>query len=284
MAYEGKFYLKSVSAATLTTSGSTVPVVAKIIPPYCRVERYWVHNWLTTDKQQFYEMQHYRVSGLYGTLPNNLDQTENLQDIDMDTMIQRYLPERQMDPDSGEAEYADADDDDLESAIELPGGHDRSEASKAQLVFHHEKMLGIPRNGIVVDSSNNITQVDEFTRKGAMRRRHKQYPLEQGKIFAVVGSSNVPQTTDDHGDVMWGDYSNLGELSESLRMLIDENKRDARYTVGDQTMQGYALEKWLEYGFAEDGGFNSKTCWVKTQLTLQVNVYSPHGSNIIAAP
>lgn len=285
MAFLGKFFLKNANTARVMNDGMTHTIFAKVIPPYTKVTRYWVHQWVVSDgNEDIAKHAEYRVTGVYDTVPNRLDQTENWNDINMETYWQRFFAEGATSGDSDDASWGDADDAEAaEYDIEISGGQRVTSVAKAQRVFNHEKMLGFPRNA-VLNGVGDCRFIDEWTRKGTVSNRGRK--LEQAKMFMIGSGYDEPDVTSDEGDHMWGDTSNLSDASEMLTGIFSEGGYDIASGMDNIPATYPNVDKWLKKGIIKDVNYFSTEYGLAmiTKVTLEVKTYSPHSQNIISAP
>lgn len=284
MAYLGKYYVKKTNTLQLTDTGSTQVACAVMIPPFAKVTRHWSHVWASgTNTVDSSRHMPWRCTAMYDALPRNVDQTENLADITMEEYRERYFPEGTESGHDGDASWGDADDnEDAEDDVDLPGGQRVTSVAKNQRVWHHEKMLGLPRNA-VISTAYSIVYTDEFRRKGTVSNRGRG--LDFPKMFIVVAGGNDPDTTVDDGDVMWGDSSNMSDLSEALTGIFNDGAYDLSSGMDNIPDTYPNIDKWLKVGARQGTSmFDDTGLGIISQITLEVKVYSPHTKNTISAP
>lgn len=284
MAYVGKFFVKNANTAYVSNNGETSVLFGKVIPPYTKATRYWVHQWVIgADDVSAPNHMEYRTTGLYDIVPNRLDQTENLSDISLETYQKRYFAEGISSGDDNDAPWGDADDgDSTESDVDLTGGEYVSSVSKSQRFFHHEKMLGLPRNAMF-NGVGNIRFVDEFTRKGTFNNTRR--PLEHAKMCMIVMGTDEPVTTTDDGDHLWGDHSNMSDLSEALTGIHQDGTYDIASGMDNVAHTYPNIDSWLKKGMNTGGNYYSgEALGVITKVTLEVKAYTPHNMRSISAP
>lgn len=284
MAYQGKFFVKKMNTGNISNS-NTKALGGLIIPPYTQATRYWIHSYAVAASDcDFDEHMPYRMTGLYDIVPNNITQTESGSDVQMETYRRRFFPESANIGYNDEASWGDGTAHEIdESDVEMPGGAPVTSVSKSQRFFHHEKLLGMPRNALI-NGTGNIRYVDEFTRKGKFNNKGR--PLEHTKMVMLVANSDSPDTTTDSGDYLWGNYQTTSSLSETITDIFQDGNYDFSSGMDNiDATHGNALENWYSMGFADGSShFDQKQLSVITQMTIEVKAYTPHNHRTISAP
>lgn len=284
MSYQGKFFVKKWNTGLIDDTGETTGLCGLMIPPYSKVTRYWFHSWVVgNENRNWTKHMPYRMTGMYDIIPNNVDQTENFQDMTLEDYRTRYFAEGTDSGSNNDASWGDADDNEnQEYDVDLPGGQPVTSVAKSQRVFHHEKMLGLPRNAMI-NGTDNIRYIDEFTRKGTVSNKGR--PLEHAKMFLVVGGCDDTTTTQDVGDHLWGDSSNMSDLAEAVSGVFTDSSYDIASGM-DQLSYNYpTLDKWYKMGFSSGSdNYDDSELETITRLTLEVKAYTPNNHNMISAP
>lgn len=266
---QGEIYLKMPGSQQVASDGVEVCLNAKMIPPFVQPRQYWINVKLcgsTAVGIAPASVASYRLRGFNVGVPMRQLQIET-DDVTMTEMMARFATE--------EANQYFEPDDTPSTDVGIDGDTPQiSDASASMRFLEHRAVLGLPDKAVFSDA-NLIHFVDQWSRKGHIAK-NKEVD-EAGLIGIGIGQDDVTAQL-DHGNIMWGDNSNIEGLMEAVLGMLPPFE-DVSQAFGSAT---YPETNWLREGYVEDTNTVGQTLRVWTRLTLRCDVYSAKQNRVIS--
>lgn len=277
----GTLYIKKEFYTTAGNDGVEEACWGLPLPPYIIPSRYWITcNILGTGNVGPLAMQHYRMSGRIGMMERNFltdasppsAGTQFLTD-----MMETYLPHE-----PGSIMDANAD---TQVDVGLTGSG--VVPVTKQEFFVREKVLRLPKNGILVDASL-VRYVDEFTTRGKIPNKMiGAYDQAHLIGFGMTTDDLKNMPTDGEDDALFGAAANaapqLPVILESILDSIENNTLGESLStfsvgIGDTQMVSSQVLAWMSNSFGATHPISNNGLTTSMTVTLQVDVRIPQYS------
>lgn len=277
----GTLYIKKEFYTSVAADGIEECIWGLPLPPYIIPSRYWIKcNIMSNATSIPKARQEYRISGRIGTMERDhvtdaappSAATQFLTD-----MVEQYLPHE---PGSVMDNTQDTQQD-----VGLTGSG--VVPITAQEFFVREVMLGLPKNGLMVDASL-MQYVDDFTTKGKVPNKLiGNYDQAHLIAWSMTTEDLIDMPVNNEDDALFGNSANaapqLPVLLESILDAIENNTLgDALSTfsvgVGDTQMVPSNVLSWMSASYGENHPTSNEILKVQMVVTLQVDVRIPQYS------
>lgn len=277
-------YVKKPFHVGVGSDGIEEAIAGCILPPYVIPSRYWIKTRIITDivipvdaSNDATNLQPYRISGRVGDFQRDFLTDANPPSAGLQLLtdlMEEFLPHE---PGSVGDNVQDTQVD-----VGLPGSG--VVPIQSQEFFSRDKWLGLPQNGLVVDT-DLIRYVDYFSAKG-MIKNSMVGRYDQATIIGFGMTLDNFDTEAESDDALFGGPANSApQLEVLLEEILD---KIAQNTVGDTPMlfstgmgdtallNSQALQ-WQTgaYGTSVTGNSAVK---ITTVLTVQCDVRIPQYS------
>lgn len=282
----GTLYIKKEFFTTAGNDGVEECCWGLPLPPYVIPSRYWIKaRVMSSTSVSAKSQQEYRMSGRIGTMDR-----DHITDASppsaasqfLTDMMEQYLPHE---PGS----VMDNTQDDQED-VGLTGSG--VVPITAQEFFKREVVLGLPKNGIMVDADLQ-RYVDYFSTEGKIPNKMiGNYDQAHLIAWGVTTEDLIDMATNFEDDAIFGAAANaapqLPVILESILDSIENNTLgDALSTfsvgVGDTQMVSSQVLNWMSASFGDAHPASGELIQTQMIVTLQVDVRIPQYSSHFVA-
>lgn len=276
MKWRGRYYVKKQGGVRgVGSTGGESVLGGFVLPPYAVPVAFWA-NWsfvAQTAATAVFNKSYLKFGFRSANLPNDQETQESAADVEVETMVGRYLPIS--DP------YTS--DDALETDAGLPGDDENvSDYYRRTAFIDREVLLGLPRNGFLA-ADNSLFYAHQGSQSGKFN--HSHLSLESGKFIGWSAWQDEIPTQEDDAAIMWGDTAFGGDLTNLYGSLVTEIGSD---TALEQVLSGVGMSAnmmdYLNSSFVQAGQYEGETLSAYTGLTVQVELYEPATGGKILTP
>ncbi len=275
LAWRGRYYVKKGGGSRrVGVDGQEDVLGGFVLPPYSVPVRYWM-SWKfigTVATSAVHTQSYLKFGARVADLPNDQEKQESAADVEVETMVGRYLP----------IANAYQGDDALETDAGLPGDVESVNDYYRRTAFvDREVLLGLPNNGFL--AADNALHYAHF---GSARGKidHSHLNIAAGHFIGwSAWQDEIPDAEDDALQ-MWGEENDLESL---YKLLTDNVGSDAALVqVLAGTGMSSNLMRYLNQAFVGTGvsGYEAEVLQAYTSLTVQVELYEPATSGKILTP
>lgn len=310
---DGTLYIKTWGSVKVPSDGAPYTIVAKAIPPYVAVNRYWIHGWMTgSDVMDHEDKQQIVLSAAMANFEINtgVDDATSVGAVDgsgsglsddqdhLNGFTGKHLPMSRT-PAMYDSDGSDAND------IDLMGTWvgKVSDWYRTREFCHYEAFMGLGKNAFVT-SNSGIRYHAETVKAG--RVNGAGCSIDEWRYLAIQAATDEITGSflaDDPEELIAGHATlDLDTLAKDVHLWFgqegigyDDNTTD-RWSHSLEGMglepteggfQNDQLNKWMQMGWSADDDSESglttgSSIHTQVKLTLECKVLTPNKSRVFS--